>query len=486
MATTVAKEIPGMLKQSLVPDVQSFRAPFSERRFLLLAVDALLVVIASACAVFLWSTLNGRQLTQSVMIGYGYLPVVLLMMWFGLAWLNDLYHIPTAHNRKLALGRIIASVTIGLLISSALLFFAPVNVNVVFALIFWGLLLAMIGTWRVSYSVISNAVLPIHQRVLIVGTGTRSRAIAEVMEQSTDLSYQVMGYVHCNTIPNQQGIWGSPILGNVEDLVNVVNQEKVHQVVVASESAVEDDLFHALVHCQSNGVIVSTMPEIYEKLCYRIPIQHIDPSWGLYAMQDRPIFRRLHLTSKRLLDLSLFTLALPVFAVVFPILAIAIKLNSAGPVFYKQVRSGRGGKPFWIYKFRTMVNDAEENGKAQWAQKNDMRITEVGRFLRKTRLDELPQILNVLRDEMSFVGPRPERPEFITELEKEIPFYSTRMMVKPGLTGWAQIHYDYGNTVEDAHMKLQYDFYYVRYWSLWMDIYILFRTIAVVVQLKGM
>jgi lipopolysaccharide/colanic/teichoic acid biosynthesis glycosyltransferase len=179
-------------------------------------------------------------------------------------------------------------------------------------------------------------------------------------------------------------------------------------------------------------------------------------------------------------------LAWPLFGLALPLIALAIRLDSPGPIFYRQVRAGRAGKPFTIVKFRTMSVDAEKDGKARWATKDDQRITRVGRFLRKARFDELPQLLNVLRGEMSLVGPRPERPEFIQQLERELPFYRTRMMVKPGITGWAQIHYDYGNSVEDGLIKLQYDFYYVRYWSMWLDLYIVFQTFGVVLRLKGL
>jgi lipopolysaccharide/colanic/teichoic acid biosynthesis glycosyltransferase len=171
--------------------------------------------------------------------------------------------------------------------------------------------------------------------------------------------------------------------------------------------------------------------------------------------------------------------------IALPFVALAIALDDGGPLFYRQVRSGRAGEPFFVVKFRTMRPDAEKDGKPRWAKKDDDRVTRVGKVLRKTRLDELPQIINVLRGEMHIVGPRPERPEFIAELEEKIPFYRTRLTVKPGLTGWAQIHYKYGNSVEDALVKLQYDLYYIRNRSLWLDFYIVFKTIGVVFRLEG-
>jgi lipopolysaccharide/colanic/teichoic acid biosynthesis glycosyltransferase len=174
-----------------------------------------------------------------------------------------------------------------------------------------------------------------------------------------------------------------------------------------------------------------------------------------------------------------------VLLVLLPFIALAIALDCPGPVFYRQVRSGRGGRQFQVWKLRTMVPNAEEEGKPQWATEEDERVTRVGRILRKTRLDELPQVINVMRGEMSIVGPRPERPEFIEELQERIPFYRTRLTIKPGLTGWAQIFYGYGSTVEDALIKLQYDLYYIRHWSLWLDLYVILKTVGVVLTLRG-
>jgi exopolysaccharide biosynthesis polyprenyl glycosylphosphotransferase len=235
-----------------------------------------------------------------------------------------------------------------------------------------------------------------------------------------------------------------------------------------------------------NGVRISLLPDLYEQIYHKIPIEYVDPSWVLHVIQGRPIFNRLQLAVKRLLDLGLVLASLPILVLVLPVIALAIRLDSIGPIFYHQIRCGRAGRPFSIFKFRTMSINAELDGQPRWATQSDVRITRVGRILRKTRLDELPQLINVLRGEMSLIGPRPERPEFVEMLQQQIPFYRTRLMVKPGLTGWAQIHYDYGNSVEDALIKLQYDFYYLRYWSVWLDLYVAFRTFAVVLKLKGM
>ena len=196
-------------------------------------------------------------------------------------------------------------------------------------------------------------------------------------------------------------------------------------------------------------------------------------------------FSRFNQIGKRLLDIICGLIVAAIFVVVFPFVAIAIKLDSPGSIFYKQERVGLGGAKFTIYKLRSMVHNAERNGQAQWAVKGDARITKVGNFIRKTRLDELPQVINVLKGEMSMVGPRPERQQFIEKLAQQIPSYNNRLEVKPGLTGWAQVNYGYGSTVEDARIKLKYDLYYCQHQSLLLDFQILLRTFAVVFKMQG-
>jgi exopolysaccharide biosynthesis polyprenyl glycosylphosphotransferase len=193
----------------------------------------------------------------------------------------------------------------------------------------------------------------------------------------------------------------------------------------------------------------------------------------------------LERVGKRILDIVCGAIIAVIFALVFPVVAIAIKLDSPGSIFYKQERVGLNGKKFTIYKLRSMVQNAEREGKAQWAVKGDARITKVGNFIRKTRLDELPQAINILRGEMSIVGPRPERQQFIDKLEQQIPNYGTRLTVKPGLTGWAQVKYGYGSTIEDARIKLKHDLYYIQHRSLLLDCQILLRTFSVVFKMQG-
>ena len=226
------------------------------------------------------------------------------------------------------------------------------------------------------------------------------------------------------------------------------------------------------------------MPVLYEQLTGRVPVEHVGSNWYVAMPIWHPGTGTLYPLLKRLMDIVLASLGLFFLGLAFPLIAAAIYLDSPGPIFYTQERVGKGGRRFRIYKFRTMVPDAEQ-GKAVWATTNDPRVTRVGRFLRRAHIDEFPQFLNILKGEMSAVGPRPERPEFVEELVQEIPFYRVRHAVKPGMAGWALVKYGYASSKEDALIRLQYDLYYIKHQSLWLDIVILLKTILDTITLQG-
>ncbi|HJW91866.1 MAG TPA: exopolysaccharide biosynthesis polyprenyl glycosylphosphotransferase [Anaerolineales bacterium] len=468
----------------LTESYSRFQAPISERRLLLTLGDAFSVLMAQFLTILLWN--GSTQLgTSAIFVQHAsvwYLFPSELAIWFSLAWLNDLYHIPSSYNKALSLQRILKTTILALLINVGVFFFFPDVMPRDDYFMLAALPVPLVASWRWFYAVVfkRNA---FRQRILLVGNKTRSQATMQEIQKCDWVNYDVIGYVH----DREPKITSDKLqyLGQSAQLMSVIDRHKVHSIVVAINGKLRNKLFNNLVECQAMGVRVDWLPEFYERMYQRVPMEQIDPSWALYMIQNRPAFNRLELTLKRLLDLVLVLFALPILLFIFVPIAIAIKLESPGSVFYRQVRCGRAGKPFTIYKFRTMVNGAEHDGVARWAFDGDPRITRVGHFLRKSRLDEVPQLLNVLFGDMSMVGPRPERPEFVEELETEVRYYRMRLLVKPGITGWAQVNYDYGNTVDHARMKLQYDLYYVRYWSIWQDVYILFRTIGVMLQLKG-
>jgi len=237
------------------------------------------------------------------------------------------------------------------------------------------------------------------------------------------------------------------------------------------------------MNCYEHGYPIQPMQLLYEQTLGQIPVRHLGQQWFLDPFNTTSSLS--YRAGKRLMDITLSVLGLAVFIVIFPFIALAIYLDSQGPIFYSQERVGKGGKVFHVLKLRSMMPNAEGQGKAVWASRADPRITRLGVFLRRTRLDEVPQLLNVLKGEMSIIGPRPERPQFVAELQEQIPFYRTRLSVAPGLTGWAQIKYGYGSSVEDALIKLQYDLYYIKHQSLMLDLLISLRTINVILALKG-
>jgi lipopolysaccharide/colanic/teichoic acid biosynthesis glycosyltransferase len=485
-----------------------FLSPFSERRFVLVAVDSIIVICATIAALVLWQFIDSAHFATMRASAIWFWFPLLLGLWLTLSWLNDLYDIPSSTDRAQTTRRIGAVTALVFVIYLLIFFVAPrQDLPRLFFVSFLALTAAGISVWRWSYATRINRSSMEH-RVVVLGNNRMGHTIADVLSQASQVKYRVIGFVsvddeatiqtnseqaatysgrqHFHRMQAPQSVAKSlPILGQQATLARIVQHYLIREVVVAVEHNLSKETFQALLECQATGVRVSYMPNLYEALNHSIPVEYINPSWALNVIQDRPVFDRVQLGLKRLFDLTVAGAGLMLFVPFLPLIALAIKLDSKGPIFYKQIRCGRAGQPFTIYKFRTMTSDAELDGKARWATKGDARITRVGAFMRKTRIDELPQLYNVLRGEMSFVGPRPERPEFVSSLQQEIPFYYTRLMVKPGITGWAQTHYDYGNTVEDALIKLQYDFYYLRYWSIWLDLYIIFHTFKVVFKFKG-
>jgi exopolysaccharide biosynthesis polyprenyl glycosylphosphotransferase len=259
----------------------------------------------------------------------------------------------------------------------------------------------------------------------------------------------------------------------------------VREVIIAASRDLPADVFQGMMDCYEQGITITPMPLLYESLTGRVPVEHVGNQWAIVLpLRESSVFNPYPLL-KRLLDIVLAVVGLVIFVVLLPFIVVAMRLDSAGPIFYAQERVGKAGRVFRVFKLRSMIPDAETFTGPLWATQGDPRITTVGRFLRRSRLDEAPQLLNVLRGEMSMVGPRPERPQFVDMLAEDIPFYRTRLVVKPGLTGWAQLCYKYGSTKHDALVKLQYDLYYIRHQSLLLDLAILFRTVGKMLAFAG-
>ncbi len=459
----------------------------SERRLLLLVAD--LVSVNGA----LLLTLALRPLARSALRLAGYKPtwfLLLSVLWLALAYTFDLYNLRLSARVSTAAPAVAKAGLLTAVTYELIPFLTPALPRSRLALVALpALLVAFLVTERVIYALVVRQPR-FRRRTLIVGAGGAGQTIACALAEHGDGTYQLLGYVDDDPGKLGNDVEGTGqadplvVLGDRYALPNLIVANQVSTLIVAITDQVSGPLLQALIDCLEYGVDIIPMPVLYEQLTGRVPVVHIGGNWTVAMPIDHPGTGALWPLAKRLLDVVLAALGLCCFALLLPFLAVAIYTDSPGPLFYAQERVGKGGRRFRVYKLRSMVVGAE-NGQAVWASKNDPRVTRVGRFLRRTHLDELPQFLNILKGEMSVVGPRPERPEFVERLAAEIPFYRVRHAVKPGAAGWGLIHQGYGASTDDALLKLQYDLYYIKHQSLWLDILILVRTVANMVTLRG-
>jgi sugar transferase (PEP-CTERM system associated) len=335
----------------------------------------------------------------------------------------------------------------------------------------------LIAGWRVVLEWASTTWGP-GERLLLVGTSAAAVSLANELWERKDLGVEIVGFIEPDSVRDDGAPGLPPVIGTVEDIPAIVRARSIDRVVVSLTDARGKLPMDKLLEMKLDGVQFEHLPSVYEEYTGKIAIENLRPSWLIFSSG----FQTTHSTvvGKRLLDIAAASIGLFLSIPIQIAVALAVKLTSPGPILYSQQRVGRDGRIFTMWKFRSMRQDAEAKTGAVWARQDDDRVTSVGRLLRRARLDEIPQLWNVLIGEMSLVGPRPERPEFVAGLTRDIPFYGQRHVVKPGLTGWAQVRYTYTATVEDAMKKLQYDLFYVKHMSVWLDIYIMLRTVKVV------
>jgi exopolysaccharide biosynthesis polyprenyl glycosylphosphotransferase len=278
---------------------------------------------------------------------------------------------------------------------------------------------------------------------------------------------------------------GFAVLGTSEKLLDIIEDYQVSDIVVAINGEIKGETFQTILDAQEKGIEIIRMPIMYEEMTQRVPVEHLESDWVIRSFVDQVRVSGMYELFKRLMDIVGGLIGSLIFLIAFPFSALAIVIESGFPIFYSQERLGKGGRVFKIYKFRSMKQNAEEDGEVKIAEVNDPRVTRVGNFLRRTRLDEMPQFISVVMGEMSLVGPRAERPELVAQYQKQIPFYRARLLVKPGLTGWAQINYGYVATVKETVVKLEYDLYYIKHRTLNMDFTIVLRTIGTVLRRTG-
>lgn len=326
----------------------------------------------------------------------------------------------------------------------------------------------------------------LRRRTLIIGAGNAGQTLAELYHSLRLRSFNAVGFIDDDEQKVGKRFQDLPVLGTSKRLLDLIDAYHVSDLVVAINGEIQGSTFQTLLDAQEHGVDITRMPILYEEMTGRVPIHHLESDWMIRSFVDEVRVSGLYELSKRLLDIIGGIAGMIVLVVLFPILGLAVAIDSGLPIFYSQLRLGRGGSTFRIYKFRSMYSKTDiENNDMRITMENDPRVTRVGNFLRKTRLDELPQFWNVLRGDMSLVGPRAEIPGLVAEYQKQIPFYRARLLVKPGLTGWAQINYGYVASVTETGVKLEYDLYYIKHRTISMDIQIILRTIGTVIRRTG-
>jgi sugar transferase (PEP-CTERM system associated) len=345
------------------------------------------------------------------------------------------------------------------------------------------ILALLLAPWRVALSWATTQ-FGFRERLLVVGTNKTAQALATEVWDRADMGVEIVGFIDPDGSHHMPSALSMPgVIGTIEDIPAIVRARAVDRVVVSLADARGKLPMDKLLEMKIDGVQFAHLASVYEEYTGRIALENLRPSWLIFSYGFNKT--RMLSVGKRLIDITAATLGFLLSLPLLVAVAIAVKATSKGPVLYSQRRVGKDGQIFVMYKFRSMRQDAEAKTGAVWATVGDNRVTPVGRFLRRMRLDELPQLWNVLIGEMSLVGPRPERPEFVCDLTKNIPFYGQRHVAKPGLTGWAQVRYTYGASMEDAIVKLQYDLFYIKHLSLWLDISIILRTIKIVLLGRG-
>ncbi|MBS1252093.1 MAG: UDP-N-acetylgalactosamine-undecaprenyl-phosphate N-acetylgalactosaminephosphotransferase [Anaerolineales bacterium] len=456
----------------------------AERRKLLLAVDVLLVNLAVLASLAIWAWRSSDVFSIGFVVSQVHWFVFLSFLWLVAATITDLYDLSAAMDPMTTLHSLAWAMGLSLSVYLVIYFASPRDaLPRLFILYFTALAFGSLTAWRLTYGRLFSRTA-FRRRTLVVGAGWAGTTIVEAIQENFSAGYQLVGFVDDDPAKQKCAVHEVPVIGSRHNLTELIERHGISDIVVAVTGEMHAELIQALMTCQERGVRVAAMAQLYEELTGRVPVEHVGNHWHIMLPLDHPSTGNIYPGLKRAFDLLVASVGLLFFGLMLPFIALAVYVDSPGPLFYTQERVGKAGNPFRVFKIRSMRPNAETDG-AAWAEENDPRVTRVGRLLRRASLDELPQFLNVLRGEMSIVGPRPERPVFAHQLAEEIPFYRLRHAVKPGMAGWALIHYGYSSSVEDALMKLQYDLYYIKHQSIFLDVIVLLRTIGRVLALAG-
>ena len=455
---------------------QKIHFEISERKILLRVMDVFFTLMTLAL-IGHYTKFDYFRISQSSF--YWTIVLALYLVFFGTIF--EMYNLQTASNRFQISKSIILTTSVTVLLYLLTPFYTPVlPSNRLQIILFFFSILISLSVWRYLYIVFfaSNRFM---KKVLFVGSSKEVDALVTELAKFNP-HYRVVGYIAVDEVPNNTNV--ERILA--ENLDEFVYQNYISEIVVANvkNKLTSVDLYNKLLRLLEKGIVIRKYNQVYEYSTYRLPIHFEDRELYKFFPFSRSNQNKLYVYYSRFFDIVFSLVGLIGFFILAPFLWIINLFVNKGSFFYTQERVGKNGVPFTIYKMRTMVQNAEQNG-AVFATTNDSRITPFGKFLRKTRLDELPQFINVLNGDMAIIGPRPERPVFVEQIANAIPLYQTRHVIKPGLTGWAQVNYPYGSNLEDSLMKLRYDLYYIKHRSLFLDINIVVKTMSTVLFFRG-
>lgn len=458
----------------------------SERKLILLTGDFIIAVLSLIIALYFWSVEPNEWLKFSLQFLVERPPFwFYLLPFLWILFLSGVYDVRKVHKISETIGGI--SISIFLSISIYLLVFFLSEPNTLPRLgvaLFFSSAAILTILWRLIYIKIFTA-SRFQRRVIIVGAGNSGKALADIVTNSNPKPFQLVGLVDDDPKKMNGNLLGFPILGPISELTSLINEFNISDVVFSITGEMDPGVLNVLIEAEEKGIEITSMPVMYEELTGRVPIYLLKPDWLLRSFIDYAHVNRFYELGKRVIDIIIGFIGCVITLIFYPIIGLVIILDNWGPIIYSQNRLGKNGKAYKILKFRTMFVDAEKNGNFRPAEENDDRITTIGKILRKSHLDELPQFINILKGEMSMVGPRSERPMIVETYQNEIPFYRGRLLVKPGLTGWAQVNYGYASTIEDNAAKLEYDLFYIKHRNLMMDLSIMFLTISSVIGLRG-
>lgn len=455
-----------------------------ERRALLIIIDILMGIIATLIALLFWADADttmefSLEFLSKTPIWFYLLP----LLWpFLLAGTYEEHH---ARSLERTLRAITLAAIIGMFFYSLIYFTSePASLPRLGVLIFVLVVSILELTWRFIYINIFTAPR-FMRRILIVGAGETGKIILKIANQQTTRPFIVAGVIDDDPLKIGSILEGHAILCGSDKLLETILQHHITDLIVAISGQLQGSMFQALLDAQEMGVDIIRMPVVYEELLHRVPIRYLEADWILRSFVDEARVNAFFELAKRGLDIIGGLVGVILLLLMMPFVALAILIDSGKPIFYTQVRMGKGAQPYFIFKFRTMNQNAEPDGTPQWAEENDTRATRVGRILRKTHLDEFPQFINVLRGEMSLVGPRAERPELVQWFQQHVPFYRARLLVKPGITGWAQVNQEYAATIDETIEKLEFDLYYIKHRNILLDLRVMMMTPSMILGLRG-